>query len=136
YRARIADPKDAGMLLMSLAIGLIMGTGMVVLALFACGFVFGIVWLLESLEPDDRTQFDLTVESKNRMRVRRQVYQALRHEGVRFGLAESNGTELRYQVSVPFNQRLNKLTKAIRNLDKHESLIVDWHLKKPRVVQT
>src|SRR5215472_15505069 len=32
YRARIADPKDAGMLLMSLAIGLIMGTGMVLLA--------------------------------------------------------------------------------------------------------
>lgn len=136
YRARIADPKDAGMLLMSLAIGLIMGTGMVVLAVFSCGFVIAIVWLLESLEPDDRTQFDLTVESKNPMRVRAQVEQALRHQGVRFVLAESNGSELRYQVSVPFNQRLNKLTKAIRNLDKHESLIVDWHLKKPKVVQT
>ncbi len=136
YRARIADPKDAGMLLMSLAIGLIMGTGMIVLALFACGFVIGIVWLLESVEPDDRTQFDLTVESKNPLRVRAHVEQALRHQGVRFVLAESTASELRYQVSVPFNQRLNKLTKAIRNLDKRESLIVDWHLKKPKVVQT
>jgi hypothetical protein len=136
YRARIADPKDAGMLLMSLAIGLIMGTGMVLLAVFACFFVIGIVWLLESVEPDDRTQFDLTVESKNAVRVRPHVEQTLRHQGVRYVLAESTPSELRYQISVPLNRRIGKLTKAIRNLDKHDPLIVDWHLKKPRVVET
>lgn len=136
YRARIADPKDAGVLLMSLAIGLIMGTGAVVLALFACGFAIGVLWLLESIEPDDRTQFDLTVEAKNALRVRPHVEQALRRKGVRYVLAESTPSELRYQVSVPLDRRIDKLAKAIRTLDKHDELVVGWQLKKPKIVQT
>src|SRR3954471_2394140 len=54
YRAKIDDPKDAGVLLVSLAIGLIMGTGLFLPAIFATGFVIGILWLLESMEPVDR----------------------------------------------------------------------------------
>lgn len=136
YRARIADPKDAGVLLMSLAIGLIMGTGMIVLAVFACLFIIAVLWLLESLEPEDRTQFDLTVEAKNALRVRPHVEHALRRKGVRYTLWGSSPSQLKYEVSVPLNRRLGKLTKAIRSLDKHESLIVDWTLKKPKVIQT
>src|SRR5215467_3110370 len=52
YRARIDDPKDAGVLLMSLAIGLIMGSGLIALAVFATIFIIAILWLLESLEPE------------------------------------------------------------------------------------
>lgn len=136
YRSRIADPKDAGVLLMSLAIGLIMGTGALLLALFACFFAIAILWLLESLEPADRTQFDLTVESKNAHRVRPHIEHALRRKGVRFSLWGSTPTELRYEVSVPLNRRLGKLTKAMRSLDKHDDLVIDWRLKKPKVVQT
>lgn len=136
YRARIADPKDAGVLLMSLAIGLIMGTGAVILALFACGFAIAVLWLLESIEPNDRTQFDLTVEAKNPLRVRPHIEQALRRKNVRYVLAESTPSELRYQVSVPLNRRIDKLAKAIRTLDKHDELVVGWQLKKPKIVQT
>lgn len=136
YRARIRDPKDAGVLLMSLAIGLIMGTGAVIMACFACGFAIGILWLLESLEPNDRTQFDLTVEAKNALRVRPHVEQALRRKGVRYVLAESTPSELRYQVSVPLDRRIDKLAKAIRTLDKNDDLVVGWQLKKPKIVQT
>lgn len=136
YRARIADPKDAGVLLMSLAIGLIMGTGALLLAVFACAFAIAVLWLLESLEPADRTQFDLTVEAKNALRVRPQIEHALRRKGVRFALWGSTPTELRYEVSVPLNRRLGKLTKAMRSLDKHDDIIIDWRLKKPKVVQT
>ena len=136
YRARIQDPKDAGVLLMSLAIGLIMGTGAVVLAMFACGFAIAVLWLLESMEPDDRTQFDLTVEAKNALRVRANVEHALRRKGVRYVLAESTPSELRYQVSVPLDRRIDKLAKAIRTIDKNDELVVGWQLKKPKVVQT
>jgi len=136
YRSRIEDPKDAGVLLVALAIGLIMGTGLVGLAVFACVFVIGALWLLESIEPDDRTQFDLTVEAKNAIRVRPQVEHAMRRKGIKFELWGSSPTELRYEVTVPFNQRLGKLTKVIRSLGKHDDIIVDWRLKKPKVVQT
>jgi len=136
YRSRFEDPKDAGVLLVALAIGLIMGTGLVGLAVFDCVFVIGALWLLESIEPDDRTQFDLTVEAKNAIRVRPQVEHAMRRKGIKFELWGSSPTELRYEVTVPFNQRLGKLTKVIRSLGKHDDIIVDWRLKKPEVVQT
>jgi hypothetical protein len=136
YRARIADPKDAGVLLMALAVGLIMGTGMILLAVFACAFVILMLWLLESLEPDDRTQFDLTVAAKNAYRVRTHLEHALRRRGVRYLLAGSTPTELRYEVSVPLDKRLGKLTKVLRSIDKQEDLGIDWRLKKPKVVQT
>jgi hypothetical protein len=136
YRARIADPKDAGVLLISLAVGLIMGTGLVLLATFTCFFSIAVLWLLESLEPADRTQFDLTVEAKNALRVRPHIEHALRRKGVRFSLWGSTPTELRYEVSVPLNRRLGKLTKAMRGLDKHDDMVIDWRLKKPKVLQT
>jgi hypothetical protein len=136
YRARIADAKDAGVLLMALAVGLIMGTGMVLLAVFACVFVILMLWLLESLEPDDRTQFDLTIAAKNAFRVRTPLEHALRRRGVRYLLAGSSPTELRYEVSVPLDKRLGKLTKVLRSIDKQEDLGIDWRLKKPKVIQT
>jgi uncharacterized membrane protein YhiD involved in acid resistance len=136
YRARIEDPKDAGVLLVALTIGLITGTGLLALAGVACAFVIAVLWLLESLEPVDRTQFDLTVETKDAMKVRPQVEHALRRKGVRFELWGSSATQLRYEVTVPFNERIIKLTKTIRSLDKREGIVVDWQLKRPKVVQT
>jgi hypothetical protein len=136
YRARIRDPKDAGVLLMSLAIGLIMGTGAVVLACFTSAFAIAILWLLESIEPNDRTQFDLTVEAKNPLRVRPHIEQAFRRKGVRYVLSESTPSELRHQVSVPLDRRIDKIAKAIRTIDKHDELVVGWQLKKPKIVQT
>ena len=39
YRAKIADPKDAGVMLSTLAIGLASGVGMWMLAVFSTAFV-------------------------------------------------------------------------------------------------
>ena len=137
YRANIEDPKDAGVLLVALALGLMTGAGLVLLAAFSCVFVIGVLWLLESLEPVDRVQFDLTVATKDAIRVRPHVDHALRHKGVRYELRGSSPTELRYEVSVPFNQRLGKLTKTIRGLAKRDDISVDWSLKKPsKALQT
>jgi hypothetical protein len=136
YRAKIEDPKDAGVLLVALALGLMTGTGLILLATFSCAFVIGVLWLLESLEPADRTQFDLTVEAKNALRVRPHREHALRRKGVRYTLWGSTPSELRYEVSVPLNKRLGKLTKAIKSLDHHEEMQIDWKLKKPKIVQT
>src|SRR5882672_11226833 len=59
YRAQIDDPKEAGVLLVSLAIGLAAGTGLFAVAAALCLFVILLLWILESLEPPDRAQFDL-----------------------------------------------------------------------------
>ena len=135
YRANIEDPKDAGVLLVALALGLLTGTGLLLLAAFSCIFVIAVLWLLESLEPVDRMQFDLTVETRDAIKMRPHVDHALRHKGVRYELRGSSPTELRYEVTVPFNQRLGKLTKTIRGLDKRQDISVDWLSKRPNKVQ-
>jgi uncharacterized protein DUF4956/MgtC family protein len=133
YRAKIEDPKDAGVLLVSLAVGLMAGSGLLLLAAATAVFVIVVLWLLESLEPIDRTQFDLTIESKNAEHVRPHVEHLLRGKGVRFELWRSSESQLRYEVSVPFDKkRLSKLTKIIRSLDKRDDITVDWSLKKAK----
>ena len=51
YRAKIDDPKDAGVMLSTLAIGLASGVGLWMLAIFSTGFVMGVLWIVESFEP-------------------------------------------------------------------------------------
>ena len=133
YRAKIEDPKDAGVLLVSLALGLMTGTGQLLLAAVTCVFVIGVLWLLESLEPVDHTKYSLTVQSKDALHVRQRVEHALRRRKVRFELWGSSPTELRYSVVVPFNERLGRLTKAIRQVEKHEEIGVEWKVNKNKV---
>ena len=48
YRAKIDDPKDAGIMLSALGIGLASGVGLYVLAIFATAFIALVVGVLET----------------------------------------------------------------------------------------
>src|SRR4029079_17118558 len=61
YRAKIEDPKDAGVMLSTLAIGLATGVGLWLLAAFARVFVMGVLWIVESFEPRATHLFSLKV---------------------------------------------------------------------------
>jgi hypothetical protein len=64
YRAKIDDPKDAGVMLSTLALGLASGVGLYFLAGFATLFVLGTLWILESLEPETTVMFAMSVNVK------------------------------------------------------------------------
>lgn len=132
YRAKIDDPKDAGVLLASLAVGLISGTGLLGLAAAVCLFVIGTLWLLESLEPIDHTRFDLTVHGKDVLHAKSRVEHLLRKRGARYELWASSPAQLKYEVMVPLNERLGRLTKAVRQADRHQDLLVEWKVKKTK----
>src|SRR5438093_1615830 len=51
YRSKIEDPKDAGVMLSTLAVGLAAGVGVYILAAFATGFFLIVLWIVESFEP-------------------------------------------------------------------------------------
>ena len=51
YRAKIDDPKDAGVMLSTLAVGLAAGVGVYLLAFFATVFILAVLWIVESFEP-------------------------------------------------------------------------------------
>src|SRR6266700_993674 len=65
YRARIEDPKDAGVMLSTLSIGLASGVGLWVLAVFSTAFVLVVLWVVESFEPRAFQLFSLTIKSKD-----------------------------------------------------------------------
>src|SRR5262245_54550374 len=52
YRAKIADPKDAGVMLSTLGLGIASGVGLYLLAAFATLFFLLVLWLIESRTPE------------------------------------------------------------------------------------
>jgi hypothetical protein len=130
YRARIDDVKDAGVMLIALAIGLTAGSGMFLFATVSCAFVIAVLWILESFEPPARSRFDLTISARNAGRMRPDIEHALGQKGVTYDLRGSSPTELHYEVTVPFGQKIRPLTKLIRHLDGHAGTLVDWEIKK------
>src|SRR5438874_5368846 len=65
YRAKIEDPKDAGVMLSTLAIGLASGVGVWMLAGFATVFVLGVLWMIESIDAEPYLLFDLAITAKD-----------------------------------------------------------------------
>lgn len=57
YRAKISDPKDAGVMLSTLAIGLASGVGLYLFATFATVFVLAILLAIESIDPEHYSLF-------------------------------------------------------------------------------
>src|SRR5688572_13682740 len=113
YRARIKDPKDAGVMLVALALGLTVGSGLYGFAIVACGFVVALMWVLESLEPAARSRFELTIGGKDTEAMRPDIEHALQQKGVSYELLGSSSHELHYEVTVPVDQKIGKLTKLI-----------------------
>lgn len=135
YRATISDPKDAGVLLVALALGVLTGTGLYIPAVFGCLFVIVALWILESMEPADRMKFELVIDSKDAGKIRTHVEHTLRKKGLAFQLVGTSQTQLNYEVTVPLGKKLGRLTKVIRSFDK-DDVVVDWKVRKPKTVQT
>lgn len=126
YRARIKDPKDAGVMLVALAVGLAAGAGLVLVALVSTVFVIGVLWLLESLEPPMRSRFDLKIVTQDPKGLRPQVEYALHQKGVTCELREAREDTLLYEVEVPFGRKLRKLSKLVEGLEGHGATAVEW----------
>ena len=135
YRARIDDVKDAGVMLIALALGLTAGSGMFLFATVACAFVIAVLWVLEWFEPPALSRFELKISTKQAARLRPDIEHALSQNGVSFDLRGSSPTELEYEVTVPFGQKIKPLTRLIRRLDGHDGTLVDWEIKKYQTVR-
>jgi uncharacterized membrane protein YhiD involved in acid resistance len=126
YRARIKDPKDAGVMLVALAVGLAVGAGLMWFATIATVFVIVVLWVLESVEPPARARLALTIVTTQPHRLQPEVEHALRHKGVMYDLQRASDGALHYRVTVPFDQNIRKLSKLITGLDSSGRTSVDW----------
>src|SRR3954454_778106 len=62
YRAKVEDPKDAGVMLTTLALGLASGVGQYVMAVLSGGFILLTLWVIESFEPQAKKTFIVTIK--------------------------------------------------------------------------
>jgi uncharacterized membrane protein YhiD involved in acid resistance len=131
YRAKIKDPKDAGVMLSTLAVGLASGVGLYTLAIFATAFFFGALWLLESFEPEARKVIVLTVKSKDATRLEPTIEQLLRRHRAKFALRASSPDAVSFELRLPISQKTDALSKSITELDPESTL--EWEEKKNKV---
>jgi uncharacterized membrane protein YhiD involved in acid resistance len=136
YRARIPDPKDAGVMLVALALGLTVGSGMYLFAIVACVFVIAVLWVLESAERPPESHVELTVAGANATQVQTEIEQALSQKGLVFELRGSAPHELRYDITVPYGEKVRKLTKAIRGMGERHGPALAWDIRKYTLVKS
>jgi uncharacterized membrane protein YhiD involved in acid resistance len=132
YRAKIADPKDAGVMLSTLAIGLASGVGLWVLALFGTVFILGVLWIVESFEPRATQLFALTVKTKDPAKLKPRVEQLLARSRAPFELRTASKEELQYEVRWPVERRTDRISEAMLQLDPEGEIAVDWDEKKEK----
>jgi uncharacterized membrane protein YhiD involved in acid resistance len=132
YRAKIEDPKDAGVMLSTLAVGLACGVGLWLLALFATVFILGLLWVVESFEPKATQLFMLKVKAKDPAAVKQHVEQLLTKNRLEFELRGSSQEELHYEVRVPLTKKTDRVSDMILKIDPENATAVEWEEKKEK----
>ncbi len=129
YRAKIEDPKDAGVMLATLAIGLAAGVGMWMIAAFTTVFVLAVLWTIESFEKAKHL-FILKIQTSEPLTIKPRVEELLERRRVEFDLRMSSEDELSYEVRLPLESKTDRLSSAILRLDPDHTKGVEWEEKR------
>jgi hypothetical protein len=130
YRAKIEDPKDAGVMLSTLAIGLASGVGLWILAGFATVFILGLLWIVESFEPKATQLFTLKIKTKDSASLKPQVEDLLNSRRLDYELRTSAPGEIAYDVHFPIDRKTVRLSDQILALSPEAA--VEWEEKKEK----
>lgn len=131
YRAKIEDPKDAGVMLTTLAVGLASGVGLFAMAASSTVFILLTLWIIESFEPDTRRLFDLKIRMGEDTDGRRTQFETiLERFHVDFDLRAASDEEVAYEVRVPLDLSRDRVSNALLALDPKGHGAVDWAEKK------
>ena len=130
YRAKIEDPKDAVVMLSTLAVGLASGVGLFGIALASTLFLVVTLWIIEGFEIRVRT-FLLTVKLGDKTSTRRaEVEKLLKRAGVLFELRTTSGEELSYLVNAGASFKTERLSAALSALAPDGKAQVEWKEEK------
>jgi uncharacterized membrane protein YhiD involved in acid resistance len=132
YRAKVEDPKDAGVMLTTLAVGLGSGIGVYGLAVFATVFLMAVLWIIESFEPTARKQFILEIKAKEVGKLQTRIEALLRRRRVKYELRESTPEELSYFVGLPMDVRTDGISAEIIAIDPDPGTGVEWKTEKKK----
>ncbi len=111
YRAKVDDPKDAVVMLVTLTLGLACGVELYGLAAFAAMFILGVLWVVESIEPERTKVFELKVTTGDPATIRSDVEAILRRSHIKYELRTAGAKDLVYETELPFNTRTDRLVE-------------------------
>ena len=132
YRSKIDDPKDAGVMLCALAVGLASGVGLYALAAFSTLFIGAALWVIESFE-EGMKRFDLKIKAgKDTDAMRPKFEEILRRHQLKFELRTSSDEEVCYDVRVPLELPTDRVSNALLKLDPEGHASVEWGEKKTK----
>ena len=126
YRANIEDPKDAGVMLSTLSVGLAAGVGLWMLALFSTAFVLGVLGVIELFEPTATRAFTLEIKAKDPAAFKPKLEEVLRRTKFAHELREQKEDGLSYDVKVPLDQKTDRLSEQILELNSANATAVEW----------
>jgi uncharacterized membrane protein YhiD involved in acid resistance len=130
YRAKIEDPKDAVVMLSTLAVGLASGVGLFGIAAAGTGFLVITLWIIEGFETHVRT-FLLTVKlGDETAKHRAAVERILQRRNTVFELRATGDDELSYLVSAPASLKTEELSAAFTALAPKEKTQIEWKEEK------
>ena len=132
YRARIEDPKDAGVMLSTLAVGLASGVGLWLLAVFATTFILVVLAVAESFEPKAKQLFTLKVKAKDPAKLKPELERLLVKNQVKHELRATSKEELVYEVRIPLDRKADRLTDVILAIDPGNATAVELEEKKEK----
>jgi len=126
YRAKIEDPKDAVVMLSTLAVGLASGVGLFGIALASTLFIAVTLWIIEGFETRVRT-FLLTVKlGENTSARRADVEKLLKRAGTQYELRTTSGEELSYLVTAGASLKTERLSAALSALVPEGKAQIEW----------
>jgi len=132
YRAKIDDPKDAVVMLATLSLGLACGVELYGLAIFSAVFILAVLWVVESLEPELKKTFDLTITTSDPPALRADVEAILRRSRIEYELRSAGDKELVYETALPMNIRIDRVSNAILKMKTDGETQVVWNEKKKK----
>jgi uncharacterized membrane protein YhiD involved in acid resistance len=132
YRSKIDDPKDAGVMLSTLAVGLACGVGVYPLAIFATVFIVAMLYVIESFEPRARRFYELQMKMKDAGKLQPKVEALFRRRRVKFELREASPDEVSYEVQLPIEMKTDALSAEIMDLDADKGTAVQWSPEKKK----
>ena len=131
-KTKIDDPKDAVVMLCTLAVGLAAGVGLYALTVFSTLFIGASLWVIESLDQGLK-RFDLKIKAGKDTDAMRPQFEAILHRyKLKFELRTSSDEEVCYDVQVPIELRTDRVSNALLKLDPEGHASVDWTDKKAK----
>jgi len=132
YRAKIEDPKDAGVMLSTLAVGLATGVGLWPIAIVGTVFLLGLLWLVESFERTATRLLVVTIKREAAADFKQRVQALFTRLRVAYDVSAISPDELVYEVRWPINRPTALVSERIAALDRQQMVDVHVEAKKEK----